>query len=408
MDKVIEGISQALKNHITPVSATDTSVGGVYYLRDLNRHISAVFKPMDEEPFGPNNHTKRRGRSIGDCGFKHGIKVGGAAAREVAAYILDTNNVSSVPMTTLASINNSNEKLSSFQRQKNDAKRPNIKTGSLQVYCRHICSCEDVASKLFPVYDVQKIALLDIRIFNMDRHLGNILFQRQENSVKQVLQRDRRLSYSFDKEAHVQINGEKTNYQDTSNAKELTEKCDTVSIGESQNFQKRPKRAKSFSFDMNDNQTCQGSKATLVPIDHGFCLPRVSDMDEALFEWSNWEQAKLPILPELKKHIAALDYKKDTERLQLLLGNRLPYESIVTMQICTIYLQEYAMANKSLHEMAKDMCGSGNTRSIFQNMVQKSYSMINGSLQHDGEAEKFVARIREEVRKHLYFKSTLV
>lgn len=37
---------------------------------------------------------------------------------------------------------------------------------------------EDISSSLFSVYEVQKIALLDLRILNDDRHEGNILFKR--------------------------------------------------------------------------------------------------------------------------------------------------------------------------------------------------------------------------------------
>ncbi len=39
-----------------------------------------------------------------------------------------------------------------------------------------------MASRLFPVYEVQKIALLDLRILNCDRNESNIIFKKDINS----------------------------------------------------------------------------------------------------------------------------------------------------------------------------------------------------------------------------------
>lgn len=47
--------------------------------------------------------------------------------------------------------------------------------GSLQVYTSHNCSAEDVACSLFSVDQVHRIGLLDVRLLNKDRHVGNIL-----------------------------------------------------------------------------------------------------------------------------------------------------------------------------------------------------------------------------------------
>ena len=46
-------------------------------------------KPCDEEPLAPNNPKGYVGRSLGDPGWKPTVRVGEAAMREVAAYLLD-------------------------------------------------------------------------------------------------------------------------------------------------------------------------------------------------------------------------------------------------------------------------------------------------------------------------------
>jgi hypothetical protein len=52
---------------------------------------------------------------------------------------------------------------------------PWAKTGSLQEYIDNKGSCEDYSSSLFPKFEVQKVALLDLRLLNMDRNEGNLL-----------------------------------------------------------------------------------------------------------------------------------------------------------------------------------------------------------------------------------------
>jgi len=50
--------------------------------------------------------------------------------------------------------------------------------GSFQLYVSHLCSAEDVGAsthKLFPTREVHRLGLLDLRMLNLDRHLGNVL-----------------------------------------------------------------------------------------------------------------------------------------------------------------------------------------------------------------------------------------
>ena len=56
----------------------------------------AIVKPTDEEPLAPNNPKGFVGRSLGDPGLKKSIRVGEAALREAAAFLLD-HEVRSIP-----------------------------------------------------------------------------------------------------------------------------------------------------------------------------------------------------------------------------------------------------------------------------------------------------------------------
>ena len=134
----------------------------------------AVFKPIDEEPMAENNPRGLPLSTDGE-GMKRGTIVGEGAFREVAAYILDhpvgdhisghTVGFSGVPPTTL---------VRSIHRGKS------FKIGSLQMFMENNGSTEDMGPRAFPVKEVHKIAVLDIRLANADRHAGNILVHKEE------------------------------------------------------------------------------------------------------------------------------------------------------------------------------------------------------------------------------------
>ena len=82
---------------------TDDGTSGCYMLRGPNRKPAAVFKPIDEEQFAPNNPRDFSG-PFGSSTFRPGIFSGESTIREIAAYLLDHNNFSGVPMTQMVSI----------------------------------------------------------------------------------------------------------------------------------------------------------------------------------------------------------------------------------------------------------------------------------------------------------------
>jgi hypothetical protein len=72
---------------------------GSYNLRNTNKDTVAIFKPIDEEAFAPNNQKGYTGK-FGQETFRKGILSGEGSIREVAAYLLDKNNYFHVPETT--------------------------------------------------------------------------------------------------------------------------------------------------------------------------------------------------------------------------------------------------------------------------------------------------------------------
>ncbi|GMF42112.1 unnamed protein product [Phytophthora fragariaefolia] len=186
-----------------------------------------------------------------------------------------------------------------FHYQASD--RLHRKVGALQAYIPHRDTAEDVGPALFSTRDVQAIAILDIRLANQDRHGGNILVVEPAATVVQT-----------------------------------------------------------GSVLMTKTQL--GKKVSLVPIDHGACLPRVSALSETSFMWVLWPQAKQPFSSTALEYIAALDAHHD---LQLLEDNlpadfQLEREAALTLLVCTMLLKVCALdLCMTAYDIGMIMCRQG-------------------------------------------------
>ncbi|WOK95690.1 phosphatidylinositol 4-kinase gamma 4-like [Canna indica] len=177
-----------------PIMSTE-GTGGAYFMPDIsgNEHV-AVFKPIDEEPLAVNNPQGLPVSTNGE-GLKRGTRVGEGAFREVAAYILDHPisgprsfsqvdfGFAGVRPTVLAQCLHPGFKHPAGC----DPASMNFKIGSLQMFAKNNGSCEDMGPRAFPVQEVHKISVLDIRLANADRHAGNILFCKEGEEGRVVL-----------------------------------------------------------------------------------------------------------------------------------------------------------------------------------------------------------------------------
>ena len=179
--RMISSAIAGLENGYLPVMSAEGS-GGVYFMQDASGEKNiAVFKPRDEEPMAKNNPRGLPVSTDGE-GMKRGTLVGEGAFREVAAYILDHPigdheseeriGFSGVPPTAL---------VRSLHRGKS------FKIGSLQMFIQNNGSCEDMGPRAFPVKEVHKIAVLDLRLASADRHAVNILVCKDEEGDNYML-----------------------------------------------------------------------------------------------------------------------------------------------------------------------------------------------------------------------------
>jgi len=162
----------------------DEGVNGTYFLKNKEGEIVAVFKPEDEQ--GDSIHNPKIGRSTSEDhgSLRKGILANEVASREVAAYLLDKeDHFLGVPPTVMVEINHpafhSSTNLNAGDCQLG-------KKGSLQQFVDNDGAAWDVGSTLFPVKEVHKIGILDMRILNSDRHEGNILLKKTNGSYKLI------------------------------------------------------------------------------------------------------------------------------------------------------------------------------------------------------------------------------
>lgn len=165
----------ALAKGVRP-KLTTAGTGGSYFIMSGDGQQVAVFKPEDEEPLAPNNPKGYSGSPTGE-GLRKGVRPGEGATREVIAYVLDHGHFAGVPATAMVSLRGQ-----SSQDEPLAPSRPrHRKVGSFQQFVPHEMDCEEMGPSKFPVLEVQKICILDIRLANTDRNGGNILARRDED-----------------------------------------------------------------------------------------------------------------------------------------------------------------------------------------------------------------------------------
>lgn len=177
-NELVKDIVKAIKYGVEPIPV-NSGLGGAYYFSNLRGESIAIVKPTDEEPFAPNNPKGLVGKALGLPGMKHSVRVGETGYREVAAYLLDHDHFAKVPPTALVKITHSIFNVNdSVNGNKLKNKTVVSKIASLQQFIPHDYDASDHGSSSFPVAAVHRIGILDIRLFNTDRHAGNLLVKK--------------------------------------------------------------------------------------------------------------------------------------------------------------------------------------------------------------------------------------
>lgn len=186
---LVKTAMKAIESGVDPIPV-HSGLGGAYYFRNSSGESVAIVKPTDEEPFAPNNPKGFVGKALGQSGLKRSVRVGETGFREVAAYLLDHGHFANVPPTVLVKINHSifniNEVNGSCSKSFDRRQKVVSKIASFQQFIPHDYDASDHGTSNFPVAAVHRIGILDIRIFNTDRHAGNLLVRKLNNGASAI------------------------------------------------------------------------------------------------------------------------------------------------------------------------------------------------------------------------------
>ena len=216
--------------------------------------------------------------------------------KEVAAYLLDHYGFAGVLPTVMAEVE----------------LRGTAASGMIQLYLEHEQNADEDEwgrrqIQALDVHQVHAVGTLDVRLFNQDRHGGNLL---------------------LDDGLHGTNGGSSSG--SSSGVSGISEALGRSGSGGSSG----------------------GSGMHLVPIDHEMIMPSWKNLEAAKFCWLDWSQANKPFDEETKAYVRALDPVRDVALLRPL---HLPEASIATYRICTEFLKIGVDRDLTLREIGNMM-----------------------------------------------------
>lgn len=313
--------------------------GGVYFMKSGSNVPFAVFKPNDEEQGMPNNPKGHAGN--GDVGLRQYFSPGEGYIRETASYILDKDNFCGVPPTTIVHCEHDTFH---YPRTPKGSKPTFPKLGSLQKFIRAADTFEDISPSKVGILELQKIALLDMRLLNCDRNASNILIVRKPPA-------------SF---YNKSSSGSSTKVTAATNAngrkQEAKSRSSTPSSDGSMNYATSQMEFHEFFFEdaigsrYMPASTAFGEMYDLVPIDHGYCIPTKLQIDEFDWVWFTCSQVAAEVAPEIKEYMNSLDIDALLEKLVQQIA--LPDDCLFLLRVTHQLLVEGINAGLTLRDIA--------------------------------------------------------
>ena len=340
------------ETHARPELTTD-GTGGVYLIRRISKDGDAhgpavgIFKPCDEAAGCENNP---RGLSGHEHAMREGFPAGGGggATRERVAYQLD-KGFAGVPPTAVQTL----------LLRTHTGTRLSKQSGSVQAF---VPSEGDASDYRFDGSDFdegvcQRVALMDCRLFNTDRHEGNLLVRTKRapaapTAASALSATPRVAEEDGDVIDHTPLTSEIL-LAATAAVKAAATASDTCMYRDSPVESAGGGAAASIPLEAPtrkgfglvalqpklsplDDTHEPVAKLEVVPIDHAFILPRFGYFREAEFAWRYWGAAQKPFGPDAVEYIAALDVDADVEVAR---QAGLDESSCATLRVCTMLLR---------------------------------------------------------------------
>lgn len=333
-ERMLSDVAAGLQQGIAPRgTGIDDCTGGVYFMRKgKNYGEVAVFKPLDEEQGMQNNGHNKSGN--GQTSLRPNFLPGQGCIREVAAYIMDVDNFAGVPPTTLVHCEHP-----AFNYPSHDGRNmtPFPKLGSLQGFVRSAGCFEEFSPSLMSDFEVQKIALLDMRLLNCDRNASNILVKKKRLHPDSSLRKGEPSAAELSR-IDVARSSSVSSYE--SAAQYSSDDYMEHSYSDDEMHETAMRRSSSGP----------DYKLVLVPIDHGYSLPtklRITDFD---WEWFNLPHIKRPVHPRIREYLLGIDF--ETLMANLTSQVAISEDSLYLLRLSHNLLVEGVEAGLTLYQIA--------------------------------------------------------
>lgn len=335
---IIEKINQGFNMGLNPIQI-EHGTSGVYMLRDSNKEIISVFKPIDEEAFTPNNQKGYLGK-FGQSSFRKGILSGEGNMREVIASLISNNknNFFNVPNTTFVELEHISfyTKILKFSNNVDSKSYKKIRASIIHNFINESMELNTInnnsnnhqtKSKLFEEeYEISS-QIIDLKDICENKNFKNSNYSKFskfliENSmiINDLLIKDTEEKNKLDDKS------ESSNSIVRSLPNLLSKKYGSLQV-----FIKDAPVAAEYgsnlfyndcvhkiglldlrilNCDRNDENILvknQGKYMKLIPIDHSLSFPDCIEINEYDMCWMSWNQSKLPFSNEIIDYIRELD-----------------------------------------------------------------------------------------------------
>ena len=409
--KVIQDIRLGFLKSFKPQPTVD-GTSGTYFMKNFNGEIIAVFKPIDEEAFTPNNLKGYPGK-FGQEGFRKGILSGEGNIREVAASVLDMANkkIFRVPETTFVEMThkafnftdlnlNANVQIEAIGKIKNSIIHNYVLENVLPGTGVDLKSLKSFGFSDLNEGDFQKIDDEEnLSILNeKNKFPDDLCFTKKTYSVKKEddfnslpLKKKYGSLQKFVHNAEVAVNFSSDLFS--------TEEVHKIAILD----------LRILNCDRNDENILVIKKKNksgqkeykLIPIDHSLTFPDCIEIYEYEMCWTGWKQSKEPFSQKMLEYINSIDITGDMKKISETVKMR-PI-CLRNYRIANITLQLGVQFNLNLYEIAMLIYRKGydEVPSIVEKIVEECKSLATFY-----QDSKFFILVRE--RLNLSTKETFI
>jgi len=327
--KVVDEVLKGWLDGQLPESCKE-GTNGVYFFKDMGGNKTAVFKPIDEEGQRPMSPRMSRSPRTPRLNRLRVSEIDTSQKREMIAVI--SQKQSTRPKPSIDCIREFPlDQLNLIKASKSDVNGHGIPAGEAMM--------REVAASLIDrdgFYGVPKTAIVRIH------HWETLGMKRALLKFPKLIEFDG-ITKIGSLQQFVENNGSS---EDVSTSFFPVEEVHRIGILDLHLMNVDRNEGNILIKKRKDDKKCSYG---LIPIDHGFCIPKYTQIDGTYWAWLNWPQSKVPFGSQMLKHIQEIDVEHDTLILKSQLG--IDNDCLRSMKISSMLLKKGTSYGLTLYDL---------------------------------------------------------